>query len=267
MQPIWWHHCTSSMVIYAAKISACKWFPFGNELVDKYTLVLHTPILATIKTLAMVRFTGIQTNSPQEFYGGAAKQMSAGPSPVFLPLLLILVKQRSIHPETLIGWFLLLVSTPFFAWMDSVLLSVKFPLNLLQIRLQRPIWIHPFWSQLVRSFCWWEFLHLLGCVQLFPDSHSVLYAATNLNPSIRGLIRFFFGAQGHILGNWLIKVRAQLLFFWGGGLVRCHDKSTQGVSMEITNEVLQSMKIGLTFQGYESLCSSPKLHTGIACWN
>jgi len=61
MQPIWWRHCISSMVICAANISACKLFPFGNELVDKYTVVLHTPILVTIKMLAMVRLTGIQT--------------------------------------------------------------------------------------------------------------------------------------------------------------------------------------------------------------
>ena len=38
------------------------------------------------------------------------------------------------------------------------------------------------------------------------------------------------------------------------------------VSMEITDEVVKSMKIGLVFQGYVSLCSSPKLPMAIACW-
>lgn len=36
------------------------------------------------------------------------------------------------------------------------------------------------------------------------------------------------------------------------------------VSMEITDEVVKSMKIGLVFQGYVSLCSSPKLPMAIA---
>jgi hypothetical protein len=38
------------------------------------------------------------------------------------------------------------------------------------------------------------------------------------------------------------------------------------VSMEITDEVVKSMKIGLVFQGYVSLCSSSKLPMSIVCW-
>ena len=38
------------------------------------------------------------------------------------------------------------------------------------------------------------------------------------------------------------------------------------VSMEIIDEVVKSMNIGLVFQGYVSLCYSPKLPMAIACW-
>ena len=41
---------------------------------------------------------GSKPNSPQESYGGAAKQMSAGPSPLFLPLPLE-PSEAEIHPS------------------------------------------------------------------------------------------------------------------------------------------------------------------------
>ena len=128
MQPIWWHHCTSSMAICASKISSCKWFSIW-KWTGGQTLVLRTPILATIKMLAMVRLTSHKV--PNQI--ALKSPMVVQPSRCLLapPLSscrypLSLVKQRSIHPD--LDWlvtsagehtFLLLGWIPFFLGLDS----------------------------------------------------------------------------------------------------------------------------------------------------